>query len=119
MVGCCFGEACERPWALRFPSDSPASEWQFRQHLLETPFAPSLPVHPTQLYESFAALSIAAVTILFVQGRKRYDGQVFAVFLALYALARFVIELWRSGSEVVTAAVARPGAARSACTSSR
>jgi phosphatidylglycerol:prolipoprotein diacylglycerol transferase len=96
MVGCCFGKSCERPLGLSFPSDSPASEWQFRQHLIDTPFAPSLPVHPTQLYESFAALAIAAVTILFVQGRKRYDGQVFAVFLALYALARFVLEFWRS-----------------------
>lgn len=96
MVGCCFGKHCERPWALRFPGDSPASEWQFREHLLETPFAESLPVHPTQLYESFAALAIAALTILVVQGRKRYDGQVFAAFLALYAFARFALEFWRS-----------------------
>jgi phosphatidylglycerol:prolipoprotein diacylglycerol transferase len=30
-----------------------------------------------------------------VHPRKRYDGQVFAVFLALYALARFVLEYLR------------------------
>ncbi len=96
MVGCCFGETCHMPWALSFPGHSPASDWQFRQKLLETPLAASLPVHPTQIYESILALSIAAVTILYVQGRKRYDGQVFVVFLALYALGRFVIELWRS-----------------------
>jgi phosphatidylglycerol---prolipoprotein diacylglyceryl transferase len=96
LVGCCFGKACDRSWALAFPSHSPASEWQFRQHLLESPYEVSLPVHPTQLYESFAALAIAAVCILFVQGRKRYDGQVFVVFVVLYALGRFVIEFWRS-----------------------
>jgi phosphatidylglycerol:prolipoprotein diacylglycerol transferase len=96
MVGCCFGGTCERPWALRFPAHSPASEWQFRQKLLDTPFTASLPVHPTQVYESLLALSIAAVTILYVQGRKRYDGQVFVVFLVLYGVGRFCIEFWRS-----------------------
>lgn len=96
LVGCCFGGVCQLPWALHFPSHSPASEWQFREHLLDTPYAPALPVHPTQLYESFAALAISAVTILYVHGRKRYDGQVFAVFLVLYAAARTLIELWRS-----------------------
>lgn len=96
MVGCCFGHTCDLPWALTFPSHSPASEWQFRQKLLSTPTAESLAVHPTQLYESLAAFAIAALTILFVQGRKRYDGQVFAVFCVTYALSRFVIEFWRS-----------------------
>jgi phosphatidylglycerol:prolipoprotein diacylglycerol transferase len=95
-VGCCFGRTCELPWALEFPSHSPASEWQFREHLLDSPDKVSLAVHPTQIYESLAALGIAAVTILYVQGRKRYDGQVFVVFLLLYAASRFVIELWRS-----------------------
>jgi phosphatidylglycerol:prolipoprotein diacylglycerol transferase len=53
-------------------------------------------VHPTQVYESFAALMISAFCILYVQGRKRYDGQVFVTFLALYAATRFVIEYFRS-----------------------
>jgi phosphatidylglycerol:prolipoprotein diacylglycerol transferase len=96
MVGCCFGHTCELPWGLRFPSHSPASEWQFREKLLETPLNESLAVHPTQIYESLAALAIAAFTILYVQGRKRYDGQVFVVFLVLYASSRFVIEFARS-----------------------
>jgi phosphatidylglycerol:prolipoprotein diacylglycerol transferase len=96
MVGCCFGKTCDLPWALSFPSHSPASEWQFRQKLLATPVDESLAVHPTQLYESLAAFAIAAFTILYVQGRKRYDGQVFAVFCVLYAASRFVIEFWRS-----------------------
>lgn len=96
LVGCCFGTTGGGPLALTFPAHSPASEWQFRHDLLSSPFDPSLPVHPTQLYESLAALSIAAVTILWVQGRKRYDGQVFVAFLVLYALSRFGIEFLRS-----------------------
>jgi phosphatidylglycerol---prolipoprotein diacylglyceryl transferase len=96
MVGCCFGDTSEAPWALAFPSHSPASEWQFREKMLASPLSESLSVHPTQIYESLAALAIAAITILYVQGRKRYDGQVFVVFLVLYASSRFVIEFWRS-----------------------
>ncbi len=96
LVGCCFGSHCDRPWSLVFPGGSPASEWQFRERLLASPHNPSLPVHPTQIYESLAALSIAAVCILWVSRRKRYDGQVFVAFLALYAAARFGIEFFRS-----------------------
>src|SRR5580704_8527219 len=55
----------------------------------------SLPVRPTQIYESAASLAIAAVCLLWVHGKKRYDGQVFAVFLALYAVARFLLEFLR------------------------
>lgn len=96
MVGCCFGSVCERPWALQFPSRSPASAWQAREHLLASPLGVSLPVHPTQLYEAFAALAIAAFLILYLQARKRYDGQVFVAFLGLYAGSRFAIEFLRS-----------------------
>jgi phosphatidylglycerol:prolipoprotein diacylglycerol transferase len=55
----------------------------------------SLPVHPTQIYESVASLAIAAACLLWVHPRKRYDGQVFVVFLILYAAARFLLEFLR------------------------
>jgi phosphatidylglycerol:prolipoprotein diacylglycerol transferase len=55
----------------------------------------SHPVHPTQIYESAACLAISAVCMLLVHPRKRYDGQVFLSFVALYAAARFVLEFWR------------------------
>ena len=95
MAGCCFGATCDLPWAISFPWRSAASEEQFRDHLLASPKMWSLPVHPTQLYESAASLAIAGVCLLWVHGRKRYDGQVFAAFLALYAVARFLLEVLR------------------------
>ncbi len=95
MAGCCFGATCQLPWAVAFPWRSAASEEQFRDHLLASPKMWSLPVHPTQIYESAACLAIAAVCLLWVHGRKRYDGQVFAAFLALYAVARFLLETLR------------------------
>jgi len=95
MAGCCFGATCDLPWAVTFPWRSAASEEQFRDHLLASPKMWSLPVHPTQLYEAAASLAIAAACLLWVHGRKRYDGQVFAAFLALYAIARFLLEALR------------------------
>ena len=95
MAGCCFGATCDLPWAVAFPWRSAASEEQFRDHLLASPKMWSLPVHPTQLYEAAASLAIAAACLLWVHGRKRYDGQVFAAFLALYAIARFLLETLR------------------------
>ena len=56
---------------------------------------PPTPVHPTQLYESAAALGIAALLGLVLHGRKRYDGQVFLAFVVLYATARFALEFVR------------------------
>jgi phosphatidylglycerol:prolipoprotein diacylglycerol transferase len=56
---------------------------------------PSLPVHPTQIYESAACLAIAAICLIYVHPRKRYDGQVFLSFVTLYAAGRFVLEFWR------------------------
>ncbi len=96
LAGCCFGLPLEGPFAVSFPARSPASEWQAREGLLPSHLHPSLPVHPTQIYESGAALAIAAVAILYVHGRKRYDGQVLVFFLISYSIARFLIEFLRS-----------------------
>jgi phosphatidylglycerol:prolipoprotein diacylglycerol transferase len=95
LAGCCFGVESDLPWALSFPPRSPASESQFKAHLLASMSSYSHPVHPTQIYESAAALAISAVCMLVVHPRKRYDGQVFVMFVALYAAARFVLEFWR------------------------
>lgn len=95
LAGCCFGGACQLPWALSFPPWSPASESQFKAHVLGRADLWSIRVHPTQIYESAASLAIAAVCLLWVHPRKRYDGQVFVAFLALYAVARFLLEFLR------------------------
>jgi phosphatidylglycerol:prolipoprotein diacylglycerol transferase len=95
MAGCCFGATCDLPWSVSFPWHSAASEAQYKAHLLSSARMWSLPVHPTQIYESAASLAIAAACLVWVHPRKRYDGQVFAVSLALYAVARFLLEFLR------------------------
>jgi len=96
LAGCCFGTETHTGLGLVFPGDSPASDWQEKHGLLASKLLPSLPVHPTQIYESAASLAIAVFLLLYVHGRKRYDGQVFLAFVALYAVARFLLEFLRS-----------------------
>ncbi len=96
LAGCCFGDATSGALGLSFPPGSPASESQFKAGLLPSARAWSEPVHATQIYESAASLAIAAFCLFVVHGKKRYDGQVFASFLALYAVARFLLETMRA-----------------------
>jgi phosphatidylglycerol:prolipoprotein diacylglycerol transferase len=96
LAGCCFGSHTGGPLSLVFPPRSPASEAQFRAQELASASAWSNPCHPTQIYEAAASLAIAAFCYLWLHGRKRYDGQVFAAFLALYAVARFALEMLRA-----------------------
>ncbi len=80
-AGCCHGKACELPWAVVYSNaDS---------------LAPlGVPVHPTQLYESFCNLLIFAF-ILFYKRYKKFDGQVFLTYVIIYAVTRSVIEMFR------------------------
>jgi phosphatidylglycerol:prolipoprotein diacylglycerol transferase len=96
LAGCCFGTESHSPWALSFPPHSPASDAQFKVGALSSPLEPSLPVHPAQIYESAGAFAVAALLILWLHGKKRYDGHVFVAFVVLYAALRFVLEFWRS-----------------------
>jgi phosphatidylglycerol:prolipoprotein diacylglycerol transferase len=95
LAGCCFGATTKLPWGLSFPPRSPASEEQAKEHLLKSMRMWSEPVHPTQIYESAASLAIAAFCLFWLLPRKRYDGHVFAASLALYAVARFLVEILR------------------------
>lgn len=95
LAGCCFGAPTALPWGLSFPPRSPASESQAKEHLLRSARMWSEPVHPTQIYESALSLAVAFVCLYVVLPRKRYDGQVFAASLALYAIARFACEILR------------------------
>lgn len=96
LAGCCFGSPSNSSLAMAFPPGSSASESQWREGLLKFPRVWSLPVHPTQIYESGGSLLVAAICLFVVHGRKKYDGQVFVAFLVLYAVLRFILEFFRA-----------------------
>ena len=95
LGGCDFGVPWHGPWAVRFPVGSPAFTQQALEGLLPAGATRSLPVHPTQLYESFAGL-VLLVFVLSIHRRRTFTGQSFIVFTAGYAVLRFLIEIVRA-----------------------
>jgi phosphatidylglycerol:prolipoprotein diacylglycerol transferase len=84
-AGCCYGRGCTLPWAVKFTN---LEAWRTLGTPLDTP------LHPTQLYESGAALLIF-LFLIWLAPRKRFHGQIAAVYLLCYSTARFVIEFFR------------------------
>jgi phosphatidylglycerol:prolipoprotein diacylglycerol transferase len=96
LGGCCFGLPTHSRFGIAFPAGSPASYAQFQAGLITSKNLVSLPVHPTQLYEAAGCLALAAWLIAYALPRKRFDGQVLLLFLALYAVLRFFVEYLRA-----------------------
>lgn len=96
LGGCCYGQVSDVPWAVIFPAGSTASDGQYRTGLLSSPYVPSMPVHPTQLYEAACALTIAAVGYFWVLPRKEREGAVVIFSMVSYGIGRFLIEFLRA-----------------------
>jgi phosphatidylglycerol:prolipoprotein diacylglycerol transferase len=79
LNGCCYGRACDLPWAIHFPAGH------------ETHGAA---VHPTELYDALLNL-ILYVGLAWLFRRKKFDGQVFASYLMVYAVFRSIAEYFR------------------------
>ena len=79
MNGCCFGRACDLPWAIHFPDDHATR---------------GAGVHPTQIYEAVLNLGLYAA-LAWLYRRKKFDGQIFASYLVLYAVLRAFVEIFR------------------------
>jgi phosphatidylglycerol---prolipoprotein diacylglyceryl transferase len=55
-------------------------------------------IHPTQLYESLATLVIGGILLWRYRHKKR-DGEIFLIYLTLYAVARFFLEFLRGDED--------------------
>jgi len=87
LAGCCYGKACDLPWAVTYSHpDSVVVRAVTEAHAHD--------LHPTPIYASLMSFAITAI-LVWVQRRKRFDGQVFALGLGLYAIGRFCIEFVR------------------------
>ena len=79
--GCCYGRQCSWPWGITYP-DRPGGP-------------PSgIPLHPTQIYESVLNFILYA-TLAWLYRRKKFDGQIFAIYLVGYAFIRSFVEMFR------------------------
>jgi phosphatidylglycerol---prolipoprotein diacylglyceryl transferase len=95
MHGCCYGDVCSLPWAVTFPQGSVPFDSLVARGYLSPDDARSLPLHPTQLYDSINALTLALLTWACYPFRRR-DGQIVAMGWILYPVNRFLIEFLRS-----------------------
>lgn len=81
-AGCCWGKPTHVPWAVTFTSSTAFTS--FRQ----------VPVHPTQLYESFGALLIYFY-LQWLFRRRQFPGEILFNGLILYGILRFMVEFFR------------------------
>ena len=86
MAGCCYGKPTDSLLAVTF-TDSACQA---------SPL--NTPLHPTQLYEAGYILMVMLV-LLFLRSRRKFYGQLFLVYLLLYAIGRFILEYFRGDQE--------------------
>ena len=87
-AGCCYGAACNMPWAITFhnheasiPSDKIGD-----------------PLHPSQVYFALSNLAIMAALLFFRRFRK-FPGQVGSLYFILEGCCRLVLETWRGDAD--------------------
>jgi phosphatidylglycerol:prolipoprotein diacylglycerol transferase len=95
LNGCCYGDRCDLPWAVRFPAGSAPFKDQVSVGLLAPNALASLPLHPTQLYSTIDGLVILFVVLAFWPFRKA-DGHAMALYFMLYSVTRFLVEQLRN-----------------------
>ena len=84
-AGCCYGRETTMPWGVTFHNPW-AAEFS------GTPLGK--PLHPTQLYE-FVAEAINFAFLFWLCKRKRFEGQIIALYMIIYGTERFVFEFFR------------------------
>lgn len=77
---------------------APAWVQHYDQHLVAFDAKASLPVHPTQLYESLVGLALFGL-ILLQRKNQKFRGQVFLIFTFGYGVLRYLLEMIRDDSE--------------------
>ena len=104
-AGCCWGDVAHGhlPWAAHFPPESLAYQTFAGRPdpsaFLAADRLHTLPLHQTQLYESFGELGLFVLLVLWVRPRKRFHGEVLATWMLLYAILRSTVESFRGDVE--------------------
>ena len=98
FFGCCWGKVSDSALAVSFPAHSPAWTAQVQAGRLSVHALRSLPVLPTQLFES-AALLVLFVTLYVLYRRTR--AWTLPVYLFGYGVIRFLLEFLRDDDRPV------------------
>jgi len=79
LNGCCYGRACDLPWAIHFPADHETH---------------GVGVHPTEIYDALLNL-ILYLALAWLFRRRKFDGQILALYFIGYAICRSTVEFFR------------------------
>lgn len=88
-AGCDYGKPTDLPWAVTFTDPYAARN-------VGVPL--NVALHPSQLYESFAALVLFGL-LFWALRSKKFPGQVFLLYLMGYSVVRFFLEFYRGDPE--------------------
>lgn len=94
LSGCCYGKISSLPWSVSFPNSSIVYLNQRIEGLLSPHAQLSIPVHPTQLYESFFGI-LLFIYLLQLSNKKTGTGVRSSIFFISYFCFRFIIEFFR------------------------
>ena len=81
LAGCCYGKETSLGWAVVFRNPGSLARL-------------NVPLHPTQLYEAASGFALFFF-LSWMEKRKSFDGQIFWLFLFLYSITRFFVEIFR------------------------
>lgn len=93
LAGCCYGKPTSLPWGITFTDPFAASN-------VGTPLHVAL--HPTQMYEAGTELLILAFLLAAEKYWRKRGGYTFWIYILLYGVSRFAIELFRGDPRGVT-----------------
>jgi phosphatidylglycerol---prolipoprotein diacylglyceryl transferase len=88
-AGCDYGKPTTAPWGVIFTS-------KFAHEVTGVPLGQ--PLHPAQIYESLATFAIFGILLWWFPRRKR-DGDIFLMYVGMYAVARFFLEFLRGDND--------------------
>ncbi len=75
-AGCCYGSSTNSFLGVVFPTSN------------------NIAVHPTQLYEASILICIAII-LLTIKKHQQFKGQLFLLYIGIYAISRAILELFR------------------------
>jgi len=93
-----FGKYTDGLFAMQLPvsavrqNEITAEMWE---HVVNLNGVDFIQVHPTFLYEGMWNV-LVLLTIFFMRRRIRFDGELFAIYIAMYSFGRFFIETLRT-----------------------
>lgn len=89
-----FGEYTKGLFAMQLPVDAVRAAditAKMRTHIVKIEDISYVQVHPTFLYESVWCMIVLGI-LLWYRRKKKFDGELFFMYLGLYGLGRFFIE---------------------------